>query len=499
MKLKIVVLLLFAGAIMLTGRFISSAAGQPQVEPPLRLAEPADRIVADLEQFIPAYMAQEQIPAAGIALIKEGKLVWRGGFGLANTVTRRPVTPETVFELASNSKLLTAYIALRLVERGQLALDEPLNGYLPEPWLPPSPYRDRITLRHVLSHSSGLGHGTASRESLFPPGTGYAYSAVGYRYLQVVIEQVTGQPLETVAPELLFEPLAMSSTSLVNRPDLTPRSANGHLHALVPALLWTVFFGVSLLVIGLAGLLILRWRTGRWRPGQRPALGMLAGALGASLLLPFFLLGPTVLFEFAWLVAGVGLGLVALVALAVWAGWIAIRRLIPRRPRPRLALTLAWSGLVLAGLILVASQITNLPVPRWPAVEAEAAGSARATAGDLALFLLELAEPQHLSAELATELRTPQVQLSDRLAWGLGPGLLHSEQGQALWQWGQHVDFQSIAIIYPDLGFGVVVCTNNDLLNPDVALEIAHRALGGPIEPLRRAIHLEYNYREGDE
>jgi len=226
---------------------------------------------------------------------------------------------------------------------------------------------------------------------------------------------------------------------------------------------------------------------------------MLAGALGASLLLPFFLLGPTGLFEFAWLVAGVGLGLVALVALAVWAGWIAIRRLIPRRSRTRLALTLAWSGLVLAGLILAASRIANLPVPRWPAAEAEAAGSARATAGDLALFLLELAEPQHLSAELAAELRTPQVQLSDRLAWGLGPGLLHSEQGQALWQWGQHVDFQSIAIIYPDLGFGVVVCTNNDLLNPDVALEIAHRALGGPIEPLRRAIHLEYNYREGDE
>jgi hypothetical protein len=46
-------------------------------------------------------------------------------------------------------------------------------------------------------------------------------------------------------------------------------------------------------------------------------------------------------------------------------------------------------------------------------------------------------------------------------------------------------------------GFGVVVCTNNDLLNPDVASEIAHRALGGKIEPMRRAIHLEYNYREG--
>ncbi len=53
-------------------------------------------------------------------------------------------------------------------------------------------------------------------------------------------------------------------------------------------------------------------------------------------------------------------------------------------------------------------------------------------------------------------------------------------------------------IIYPEHGFGVVVCTNNDLLNPEVAIEIAHRALGGKIEPIRQAIHLEFNYSEGD-
>ena len=74
----------------------------------------------------------------------------------------------------------------------------------------------------------------------------------------------------------------------------------------------------------------------------------------------------------------------------------------------------------------------------------------------------------------------------------------NGQQGDALWQWGQHIDFQSIMMIYPDHNFGVVVCTNNDLLNPDVAVEIAHRALGGKIESIRWAIHLELNYREGD-
>ena len=53
-------------------------------------------------------------------------------------------------------------------------------------------------------------------------------------------------------------------------------------------------------------------------------------------------------------------------------------------------------------------------------------------------------------------------------------------------------------IIYPEHGFGVVVCTNNDLLNPEVTVDIAHRALSGKIEPIRRASRLEFNYREGD-
>ena len=85
-------------------------------------------------------------------------------------------TKETFFALLNGAATIksvdniTAYIALRLVDQGLLSLDEPLDTYLPDPWLPPSEYRDIITLRHVLSHSAGLGHGTTSRHSLFPPG-----------------------------------------------------------------------------------------------------------------------------------------------------------------------------------------------------------------------------------------------------------------------------------------------------------------------------------------
>jgi CubicO group peptidase (beta-lactamase class C family) len=474
------------------------AASVPASEQPLRTSEPVGDIVADLEEFIPTYMDQEGIPGVAIALIRDGEVVWTEGFGVANTITGEPVTAETLFEVASNSKVVTAYIALRLVDQGVLSLDEPLNTYLLEPWLPPSQYRDTITLRHVLSHSSGLGHATLSRDNLFAPEQGYSYSAVGYQYLQVVIEHVTGQPLEQIAREIVYTPLGMSSSSFVNRSEFTPRTANGHLHAILPAILFAVLFLVSLLIVGAIGLVILRLRTGRWRPTRRQAIGMLSVAFVLSLLPPFILFEMANLLEFAWMIALAGFILVVVFAMAFLVGQAIILRLASKRPGLQIALTIIWSVLILVGLGLLASSLTNLPAPKWPQTEAEAAGSMRATAGDMAAFLIELSTPRHLSTEMATQMRTPQVELSNDISWGLGPGIQHSQEGDALWQFGQQIDFQSIMIIYPEHNFGVFVCTNNDLLNPDVALEIAHRALGGKIEPIRRAMNGEFNYNEDD-
>jgi CubicO group peptidase (beta-lactamase class C family) len=499
MKSKILTLVASLAIVLGTaayGQAAGPAVTQAEQEPPLRLSEPVEAIIVDLKRYIPEYMRQEDIPGVAIALIHNGEIVWTEGFGVKNRITAEPVTQETIFEVASNSKVVTAYVALRLVDQGKLSLDEPLNAYLPEPWLPPSGYRDTIRLRHVLSHSSGLGHSPTSRDNLFAPGRGYSYSAVGFQYLQAVIEQVTGHSLEAVAQEMVFAPLKMSSSSFVNPAELTSRTANGHLRATVPALIWAVLYLISLLLVGFLGLLTLRIRTGRWRPKRRMVIGTLAVAFGLSLLPAFILIGQSgAPLEFAWLIALFGLILVVTFALASFAGRIIILRLSPERSRIRVALAVIWGVLIVIGLSLLTGRITNLPVPKWPAVQASAAGSMRATAGDMASFLIELSKPQYLGAEMATQLQTPQVRLSSDLSWGLGPGIQHSQHGDALWQWGQHVDFQSVMIMYPEHGFGVVVCTNNDLLNPDVAIEIAHRALAGKIEPIRRAIQLEYNYR----
>ena len=106
-----------------------------------------------------------------------------------------------------------------------------------------------------------------------------------------------------------------------------------------------------------------------------------------------------------------------------------------------------------------------------------------------------VANPQHPSPETAAAMRTPQVSPHGDLSWGLGAGVLHSPEGDALWQWGQAFGFQSVMIVYPDLGYGAVVLTNSDSLNSDVAIEIAHRAPGGSMDAIRRASHLEFNYQ----
>jgi len=140
----------------------------------------------------------------------------------------------------------------------------------------------------------------------------------------------------------------------------------------------------------------------------------------------------------------------------------------------------------------------NLPVPKWTDYKPGAAGTLRTTPRELALFMIELADPKYIKAETSELLRTPQIKLGDDLCWGMGPGIFYPGKGYLLWQWGQHIDFQSIMMICPERKFGVIVCTNNDLLNPDVALEIAQRAFRENFESIRSAIHLGYDFKKNN-
>ena len=149
-----------------------------------------------------------------MAVVRDGHVVWAGAFGTRNDSAQTPVDTATVFEAASLSKPVFAYLVLRLADRGELDLDRPLAEMLEYPRLPPDERARRITARLVLSHGTGLPNWGGERLTLqFEPGTAYGYSGEGFVYLQKAIERATGHSLEALARREVFEPLGMTRSS----------------------------------------------------------------------------------------------------------------------------------------------------------------------------------------------------------------------------------------------------------------------------------------------
>ncbi len=193
--------------------------------------------IARIERVIPRLMAEAGVPGLSMALVEDAAPVWRGAFG----VKEQGATPEqmiddrTVFEAASLSKPVFAYAVLKLCEDGLLDLDTPLTRYLPAPYNaygldPDEPRLQRVTARHVLSHSSGMGNwedANIGRFS-FAPGDRFLYSGEGYMYLQRVVEEVTGRPLGDYMQERVLDPFDMIDSSYTWRDRYERQASRGH-------------------------------------------------------------------------------------------------------------------------------------------------------------------------------------------------------------------------------------------------------------------------------
>jgi CubicO group peptidase (beta-lactamase class C family) len=439
------------------------------------VARSAADLAADLDAFVPAGLARAGVPGVSLAVVRDGELFFAAGYGVTDVLTRRPVTPHTAFEVASNSKPVAAYAALKLVEAGALELDTPLEGFLQQPFLPPSPESARITLRHVLSHSSGLsnlGVGLLTdRRVWFAPGDHFSYSGHGYGYLGRALEDATGEPLARHLERAVLEPLGMTGSGY-HLEGLAEHLAHPHLPA------WAVA-GAALGLVLLAAIPVfaLGWLGPRllWLlPGlPRPrALSLATASLVAGVILAAFLLGSaTALAAFFLLAVSTGLP---------GAAFLAARAL--RRPGGRVVSRVLLAGSALVSLGLAGFVITRPAVP-LPKREYDivAAGGLLATAPDLARFLAELMAPTGLPAERAREMISAQVRIDDTLAWGLGIGLQHTETADSIWHWGLNPGFESLMLGYPSEHLGVVVLTNGGpgLAGLTLAREIAHRAIGG--------------------
>lgn len=180
----------------------------------------------EVDLAVKQYMQAHKIPGASVAIIKDGKVVKESNYGVASVELGVPVTDSTQYTLASTTKEFTAVAVMTLVEEGKLSLDKPVRSYLPE--LPAS--WGAVTIRHCLSHTSGLPDSVGPDEvNVTPlagtqaevmkllvtrpvgePGVKTVYNQTEYMLLANLIERVTGKPFRTYIDDRLLKPLGIT-------------------------------------------------------------------------------------------------------------------------------------------------------------------------------------------------------------------------------------------------------------------------------------------------
>jgi CubicO group peptidase (beta-lactamase class C family) len=183
------------------------------------------------EEFVQATMKDEIIPGLAVAVSCGGEVVYQRGFGVRNIVTREPVSPQTIFGIASVTKSFTTLAVMKLVEEGRLAVEDPVKKYLPEFVVPGVEDMNTIQIRHLLSHSTGIPPlrrrqditSLAEHASyiagepmavLGAPGEYFSYSNDAFLLTGAIIERVTGMSHRSYMTEHILKPLGMTNSTL---------------------------------------------------------------------------------------------------------------------------------------------------------------------------------------------------------------------------------------------------------------------------------------------
>ncbi len=187
---------------------------------------PAEVVAGGLGVQLDDYLSRAAaLGFAGAVLVaRDGRVILRKGYGLANRERGIPVTAETVFDIGSITKQFTAAAVLKLEEQGRLGVNDPIRRYLDG--VPPD--KAGITIHHLLTHSAGLrdafgdDYEVMTRDSLvalvlgsdllWEPGLRYRYSNAGYSLLGAIVEKLSGRPYEVFLRDELFEPAGLTQT-----------------------------------------------------------------------------------------------------------------------------------------------------------------------------------------------------------------------------------------------------------------------------------------------
>ena len=267
------------------------------------LGWPDGEMINALDIFIPQRMAELEVPGVSLAIVKDGKLVYAQAYGVADRKSGAPATPDTLFDAGALGMPVAAYGAMRLVEDKKLFLNAPLSRDLPAPWLAQEEDHKTVTLRQVLTHTSGLSDHLTERshETEFAPGTGFAFSGVGFMYLQAAMEEVTGQPFDRYMRQAVFVPLDMNSSGYALPAVFADKVAHGHVHLSYPVLLFYVPFLLSFAILVLLAWFILRFVLERPKFYLRDMIVPAVLSVVAAIVLTVLIVGPRdVWFVLGW-------------------------------------------------------------------------------------------------------------------------------------------------------------------------------------------------------
>lgn len=209
---------------------------------------------ANIEKYVYNKMNKTSVPGVSIAIIEDNKIKKYISYGFANVNERKQVNQDTVFQIASLSKVVTATAIMQLYEKNKMNLDDEINKYLPFSVVNPNFPNEPITVRMLLDHTSGIednwdvldslytinsGGGDSkipiaefskeyldvggkwySKEENFTenkPGTTFVYCNVGYGLLGYIAEQISQRPFNEFTQQNIFEPLGMSQTHWLHK------------------------------------------------------------------------------------------------------------------------------------------------------------------------------------------------------------------------------------------------------------------------------------------
>jgi len=208
---------------------LAAASLRAQEAPPPEIAA----ALPVVDGLFETYMRDAHVPGLVYGIVADGRLVYVKSLGVQDLARKRPVTPDTLFRIASMTKAFTALSVLGLRDRGKLALDAAAETYVPEMrgWTYPTGDSPRIRVRDLLHHTAGFvtDDPWGDRQQVLPeaeftrllragvpftrpPGTAFEYSNLGYAILGRIVANVSGQPYAAHVERALLRPLGMSST-----------------------------------------------------------------------------------------------------------------------------------------------------------------------------------------------------------------------------------------------------------------------------------------------